>query len=102
LEPYLSEINDIKPLLVQLKHRLTSSQFSILDMESSLNLFSSMLEDLVEILRPNKGTPLKSWKEVTSATEKAKGPMEYLEKLKQFKSQVNSWLLLDFGCAHLQ
>jgi hypothetical protein len=93
----LSEIKDLQPLLQELHNRITTNPSSSMlqQMKSPLADFKMMMEQLIQKLSPGDGPLSKFLKQLKWTLWNKKEASEYLGKFEQFKSLLNSWLLLD-------
>jgi predicted nucleic acid-binding Zn-ribbon protein len=93
----LSEMDDLRALLGELHTRMTAdpSGSMLQQMENPLSTFKATMEHCTEKLRPEDG-PLSKFSEQLKWTMwNKKEATEYLGKFEQFKTLLNSWLLLD-------
>lgn len=100
----LSEMDDLRPLLADLQTRITTNPSSSIveQMQNPLSVFRSTMETFTEKLRPGDGAFSKVSKQLSwSMWSKSEAKM-YLVKFEQFKSLLQSWLLLDlwWGTSH--
>jgi chemotaxis protein histidine kinase CheA len=93
----LSEMKDLRPLLQELHDRMTTNPSSTIlqQMENPLADFKTMMERLTQKLSPGDGPMSKFSKQLKWTLWNKKEAKEYLGKFEQFKSLLNSWLLLD-------
>jgi chemotaxis protein histidine kinase CheA len=93
----LSEMKDLRPLLQELHNRMTTNPSSgmLQQMKSPLADFKTMMEWLTQKLSPGAGPLSKFSKQLKWTLWNKKEAEEYLGKFEQFKSLLNSWLLLD-------
>jgi hypothetical protein len=97
----LSEMKDLRPLLQELHDRMTRNPSSSMlqQMKSPLANFKMMMEQLTKKLSPGDGSGdgslSKFSKQLKWTLWNKKEASEYLGKFEQFKSLLNSWLLLD-------
>jgi hypothetical protein len=96
-----SEMADLRPLIDALQRLVIAHPTSdiIQQMRSPLSAFNSTMKVFTEKLQEGKG-PLANFRKMLTWTMwSKKEATEYLERFEQFKSLVNSWLLLDIRCA---
>ncbi|KAJ7907159.1 hypothetical protein B0H13DRAFT_1879873 [Mycena leptocephala] len=93
----LSEMKDLRPLLQELHDSMTTSPSSSMlqQMKNPLADFKTMMERLTQKLSPGDGPLSKFSKQLKWSLWNKKEASEYLGKFEQFKSLLNSWLLLD-------
>jgi hypothetical protein len=93
----LSEMDDLRPLLQELETRVAANPSSsvLRQMKNPLDSFESTMEQFTEKLRPGNGPVSKFSKQLKWTLWSKKEATEYLDKFEQFKSLLNSWLLLD-------
>ncbi|KAJ6596207.1 ankyrin repeat-containing domain protein [Mycena vulgaris] len=96
-EKILSEMDDLRPLLVELQRRITAdpSRDILKTMQTPLTAFKSTMEDLTQTIKPANTGLSKFARRLTWSMWSKKEAKEYLDKLEQFKTLLNSWLLLD-------
>jgi hypothetical protein len=96
----LSEIGDLRPLLAELQGRIAANESSeiLQQMASPLVDFKSTIERFTDKLRPGDEPLSKFSKRLTWTMWNKKEAQEYLSKFEQFKSLLNSWLLVDLWC----
>jgi hypothetical protein len=96
-EKLLSELKDLRPLLQELHNRITTnpSNSMLQQMKSLLANFKMMMEQLTQKLSAGDGPLSKFSKQLKWTLWNKKEASEYLGKFEQFKSLLNSWLLLD-------
>ncbi|KAJ7117091.1 hypothetical protein C8R44DRAFT_983359 [Mycena epipterygia] len=92
----LSEIDDLRPLLIELRNRITASAENgvLQQMKNPLAAFKITMEHFTQKLRPIDGVVSKVSKQLQWAMWNKKEAKEYLATFEQFKSLLNSWLLL--------
>ncbi|KAJ6528220.1 hypothetical protein DFH09DRAFT_161107 [Mycena vulgaris] len=92
----LSEMDDLRPLLVELQRRIAANPISgmLQQMKTPLITFKSMIGDFTAKLAPGDGLFSKLTNQLTWSLWNKK-EAEYLDRFEQFKSLLNSWLLLD-------
>ncbi|KAJ6566460.1 hypothetical protein B0H19DRAFT_1257672 [Mycena capillaripes] len=103
----LKEMDDLRPLLAELRSQMAPNPPSSIlqQMESPLTEFKATMEQFTAELRGGDGPFTKVSKRLTWTMWRKKEAKEYLGKFEQFKSLLNSWLLLDIwdiGRRHLQ
>jgi hypothetical protein len=93
----LLEMKDLRLLLQELHDRMTTNLSSSMlqQMKSPLADFKMMMEQLTQNLSPGDGPLSKFSKQLKWTLWNKKEAKEYLGKFEQFKSLLNSWLLLD-------
>jgi hypothetical protein len=93
----LSELKDLRPLLQELLNRITANPLNSMlqQMKSPLADFKMMMGQLTQKLSPGNGPLSKFSKQLKWTLWNKKQASEYLGKFEQFKSLLNSWLLLD-------
>ncbi|KAJ7734706.1 ankyrin repeat-containing domain protein [Mycena olivaceomarginata] len=93
----LSEIDDLRPLLVELQTRITTNPSSSIvgQMQNPLTVFISTMETFTEKLRPGDGAFSKVSKQLSWSMWSKSEAKVYFVKFEQFKSLLQSWLLLD-------
>ncbi|KAJ6631370.1 hypothetical protein B0H10DRAFT_490370 [Mycena sp. CBHHK59/15] len=93
----LSEMGDLRPLLAELQNRISSNPPSsiIQQMKTPLENFRSTMERFTEKLRPADGPFSKLSKQLSWSMWSKSEAKEYFVKFEQFKSLLNSWLLVD-------
>ncbi|KAJ7132644.1 ankyrin repeat-containing domain protein [Mycena filopes] len=93
----LSEIGELRPLLVELQSRISVNESSnvLSQMRAPLAAFKLTMEAFTETLQPEDKTMAKISKRLAWMMWNKKEANEYLAKFEQFKSLLNSWLLLD-------
>ncbi|KAJ7832117.1 hypothetical protein B0H13DRAFT_1915136 [Mycena leptocephala] len=93
----LSEMDDLRPLLAELHTRVIGNPSSrvLQQMQSPLADFKTTMEQFMQKLRPGDGPLSKFSKQLKWTLWSKKEAKEYLDKFEQFKSLLNSWLLLD-------
>jgi hypothetical protein len=93
----LSEMKDLRPLLHELHDRVTTNPSSTMlqQMKSPLANFKTMMEQLTKRLSLGDGPLSKFSKQLKWTLWNKKEAGEYLGKFEQFKSLLNTWLLLD-------
>ncbi|KAJ7150077.1 ankyrin repeat-containing domain protein [Mycena crocata] len=93
----LVEMDNLRPLLMELQNRITSNPSGsvVRQMESHLILFRSTMEQFTAKLRPGDRALSKLSKQLSWSMWNKTEAKEYLVKFEQFKSLLNSWLLLD-------
>ncbi|KAF7335665.1 SesA domain-containing protein [Mycena venus] len=93
----LSEMDNLRPLLQELETRIAGNPSSaiIQKMSSPLTAFKLTLEQFIQKLKPVEGRLLKFWKQLNWSLENKKEALERLKKFEQFKTLLNTWLLLD-------
>ncbi|KAJ7204166.1 ankyrin repeat-containing domain protein [Mycena pura] len=93
----LSEMDDLRPLLAQLQICMNSNQSGtiIQHIQNPLIAFRSTMESFTEKLRAADGALAKFSKRLSWSMWSKSEAKEYLVKFEQFKSLLNSWLLLD-------
>jgi hypothetical protein len=74
---------------------MNPSSSMLQQMKSPLANFKTMMEQLTQKLSPGDGPLSKFSKQVKWTLWNKKEASEYLSKFEQFKSLLNSWLLLD-------
>ncbi|KAF7342994.1 hypothetical protein MVEN_01729500 [Mycena venus] len=94
----LEKMEDIRPLLEELRHRIIAnpSKRVLQQIAGPLTDFHNTLEDLTKKLQPGRGSIEKLGKRVAWALWDKKEAKEDLNKFDQFKSHITSWLMLDF------
>jgi hypothetical protein len=89
----LSEINNLRPLLCDLRSRITASPSSgvLQGMKLPLEDFKVMMEQFTKKLRSRDGKSLTypMWSEEEH---------EYMEKFEKFRALLNSWLWVNLWC----
>ncbi|KAJ7807632.1 hypothetical protein B0H14DRAFT_3881837 [Mycena olivaceomarginata] len=92
----LSEMSDLRPLLGELQTRITANPSSAIlqHMRSPLATFRSTMMEFSEKLQPKDGTLSKFSQRLKWSMWSKREASEYLDKFEQFKSLLNSWLLL--------
>jgi hypothetical protein len=97
-------MGDLCPLLAELQTRITTNPSSsiVVQMQNPLTVFRSTMETFTEKLRPGDGALSKVSKQLSWSTWSKSEAKEYLVKFEQFKSLLQSWLLLDlwWGTSH--
>ncbi|KAJ7187146.1 hypothetical protein C8R46DRAFT_981437, partial [Mycena filopes] len=93
----LAEMDALRPLLGELQSRIAANPSSsvIVHMDNPLQAFKSTMEDFTKSLQLEDGPLSKFSKQLKWAMRSKKEAKEYLEKTEQFKSLLNSWLLID-------
>jgi hypothetical protein len=93
----LSEMGELRSLLAELQGRIATSESSAIlqQMMSPLMDFKSTMEQFTNKLHPGDGPVSKFSKRLTWTMWSKKEAQEYLSKFEQFKSLLNSWLLVD-------
>ncbi|KAF7354290.1 ANK-REP-REGION domain-containing protein [Mycena venus] len=93
----LSEMDDLRPLLHELHDQIVAnpSRSILQQMGSPLAAFQITMEQFTAELRAGDGPFAKFSKRLTWTMWNKKEAIEYLAKFEQFKSLLNSWLLLD-------
>ncbi|KAJ7681672.1 hypothetical protein B0H17DRAFT_58006 [Mycena rosella] len=93
----LSEMDDLRPLLTELQTRITaaSSSDTLQQMERPLIAFKGTMEQFIDKLRPAEKPLSKLAKQLKWTLWTKTEAKECLEKFEQFKSLLNSWLVLD-------
>ncbi|KAJ7029871.1 ankyrin repeat-containing domain protein [Mycena alexandri] len=93
----LSEMDDLRPLLAQLQTRINSNPSGsiIQEIQNPLMVFRGTMEGFTTRLRPSNGALAKFSKQLSWSMWSKSEAKEYLTKFEQFKSLLNSWLLLD-------
>ncbi|KAJ6541683.1 hypothetical protein B0H19DRAFT_1268649 [Mycena capillaripes] len=93
----LSEMDDLRPLLHELHGQMLAnpSRSILQQMRSPLAAFQITMEQFTAELRAGDGPFVKFSKRLTWTMWNKKEAIEYLAKFEQFKSLLNSWLLLD-------
>jgi hypothetical protein len=93
----LSEMESLRPLLEELQNCIAGNPLSgkIQQMKSPLADFQSTMSQFTEKLLPGNGPLSKFSKQLKWTLWSMKEANEYLCKFEQFKSLLNSWLLLD-------
>jgi hypothetical protein len=93
----LAEMDDLRPLLGELLERITATPPSdkLQQMTSPLATLKLTMEQFTEKLQPGDGPLSKFTQRLTWTMWSKKEAKEYLVKFEQFKSLLNSWLLLD-------
>ncbi|KAF7365903.1 Ankyrin [Mycena venus] len=93
----LSEMADLRPLLDELRDRIASSPSSVIleRMMSPLADFKATMEQFTNKLGRQDGPLSKFSNRLMWTMWNKKEAQEYLSKFEQFKSLLNSWLLLD-------
>ncbi|KAF7352200.1 ANK-REP-REGION domain-containing protein [Mycena venus] len=93
----LSEMDNLRPLLAELQTRITTNPSSSIvgQMQNPLNIFTSTMESFTEKLRPGDGAFSKVSKQLSWSMWSKSEAKEYLVKFEQFKSLLQSWLILD-------
>ncbi|KAJ7336849.1 hypothetical protein DFH08DRAFT_749112, partial [Mycena albidolilacea] len=93
----LSEMDNLQPLLTELRNRIEDNPTSriIEQIQSPLSDFQSTMKQFTEKLRPGAGLRSTFSKRLKWAMWSKTEAKEYLEKFEQFKSLLNSWLLLN-------
>jgi hypothetical protein len=94
-----SEMHDLRPLLDELRHRIDAdpSRKTLQQMNNPLTTFKSTMEQFKKGLEPSDGRLSKVAKRLTWTMGNKSEAKEYLGKFEQFKSLLNSWLLLDIS-----
>ncbi|KAJ7027038.1 ankyrin repeat domain-containing protein [Mycena alexandri] len=97
----LAEMEDLKLLLDELRrHIIANPSAGVLrQMAGPLTNLCKDVQDLTERLQPWKGSIGKLKKRVAWPMSNKKKTDEDVKKLEQFKSLINSWLILDFWYA---
>ncbi|KAJ7500092.1 hypothetical protein FB451DRAFT_1074388 [Mycena latifolia] len=100
----LAGMDDLRPLLVELQKRLVEkpSNGSLQQMKPPLTTFQATMEHFSATLRPADGRMSKMSKRLMWSMGDKQEAKEYLLKFEQFKSLLNSWLLLDIWDANQQ
>lgn len=98
----LSEMDDLRPLLAELRRRIEAnpSRKIIQQMNNPLTAFKSTMEQFAEVLRPADGSLSKLTKRLTWTMWNKSEAKESVAKFEQFKSLLNSWLLLDISLTY--
>ncbi|KAJ7159603.1 ankyrin repeat-containing domain protein [Mycena filopes] len=93
----LSEVGELRPLLAELQSRISASTSSkmLSQVRAPLVAFELTMGAFTETLRPEDKTMAKISKRLAWMMWNKKEANEYLSKFEQFKSLLNSWLLLD-------
>jgi hypothetical protein len=93
----LSEMDDLRPLLVELQTRINTnpSRSIVGQMQNPLTVFISTMGTFTEKLRPGDGAFSKVSKQLSWSMWSKSEAKVYLVKFEQFKSLLQSWLLLD-------
>jgi hypothetical protein len=93
----LSAMNDLRPLLEELRTRIVDHPSSgiLQRMQSPLADFKMTMEQFTQKLRLGDGPLSKFSKQLKWTLWRKKEANEYLGKFEQFKSLLNGWLLLD-------
>lgn len=93
----LSEIDVLRPLMVRLQTLITGNPSSkaLEEMGIPLAKFESAMKPLAEKLSPGGGLFSKFLNRVKWAKGDKQEVEKYLHKFEQFKSLLNSWLLVD-------
>jgi hypothetical protein len=93
----LSEMDNLQLLLTELRNRIEDNPTSriIEQIQSPLFDFQSTMKQFTEKLRPGAGQWSTFSKRLKWAMWSKTEAKEYLEKFEQFKSLLNSWLLLN-------
>ncbi|KAJ7336936.1 ankyrin repeat-containing domain protein [Mycena albidolilacea] len=93
----LSEMDDLRPLLTELQDRIMANpRGGILQrMKSPLADFKATMGRFTDKLCPGNGHLSKFSKRLTWTMCSKKDAREYLTKFEQFKTLLNSWLLVD-------
>ncbi|KAF8149741.1 hypothetical protein K438DRAFT_444234 [Mycena galopus ATCC 62051] len=93
----LSEMDDLRPLLRELHDQMVAnpSRSILQQMGNPLAAFQITMEQFTAELRAGDGPFAKFSKRLTWTMWNKKEAIEYLAKFEQFKSLLNSWLLLD-------
>ncbi|KAJ7847783.1 hypothetical protein B0H13DRAFT_2405537 [Mycena leptocephala] len=93
----LSEMDDLRPLLAELHTRVVGNPSSnvLRQMKRPLADFKTTMEQFTQKLHPGDGPLSKFSKQLKWTLWSKKEAEEYLDKFEQFKSLLNSWLLLD-------
>ncbi|KAF7365794.1 Serine/threonine-protein kinase chk2 [Mycena venus] len=93
----LSEMDHLRPLVQELQDRLVANASSgiLQRMKNPLEDFKATMERFTEKLRPGDGPLSKFSNQLTWTLWSKKDAQEYLSKFEQFKSLLNSWLLVD-------
>ncbi|KAF7365801.1 ANK-REP-REGION domain-containing protein [Mycena venus] len=93
----LSEMADLRSLVQELQDRTVANASSVIlqRMKNPLEDFKATMERFTEKLRPGDGPLSKFSNQLTWTLWSKKDAQEYLSKFKQFKSLLNSWLLVD-------
>ncbi|KAF8170973.1 hypothetical protein K438DRAFT_200614 [Mycena galopus ATCC 62051] len=96
----LSEMENLRQLLEELRNRITANPSSsfIQKMDSPLTTLKCAMEKLTRMLRPSKGGRVARFGErlawILWNKQEASGCLDEFER---FKSLLNSWLILDWG-----
>ncbi|KAJ7694446.1 hypothetical protein B0H17DRAFT_1009308, partial [Mycena rosella] len=100
----LAEMDNLKPLLVELQQRISGSTSSGLlqQMQNPLNAFETTMERFSKTLEPVDGQIAKFSKRFIWSMGNKKEAKEYLLKFEEFKSLLSSWVLLDIWDANQQ
>ncbi|KAF7365793.1 hypothetical protein MVEN_00453300 [Mycena venus] len=93
----LSEMADLRPLVQELQDRIVANASNgvLQRMKSPLEDFRVTMEQFIDKLRPGDGALSKFSKRLTWTMWSKKDAQEYLSKFEQFKSLLNSWLLVN-------
>jgi hypothetical protein len=93
----LSEMDILRPLLVRLQSLVTENTSSevVEEMGIPLAKFESAMKPLAEKLSPGGGLFSKFFGRIKWANGDKQEAEKYLDKFEQYKSLLNSWLLLD-------
>ncbi|KAF7365791.1 ANK-REP-REGION domain-containing protein [Mycena venus] len=93
----LSEMDDLRPLLTELQDRIAANPRRGIHqrMKSRLADFKATMERFTNKLSPGDGHFSRFSKRLTWTMWSKKEAQEYLTKLEQFKTHLNSWLLVD-------
>ncbi|KAJ7747665.1 ankyrin repeat-containing domain protein [Mycena maculata] len=93
----LSEMDDLRPIIEELRRLVAANPTSpaIKQMTRPVDAFKSTMEEFTAKLREGKGSFAKFRKQLTWTLWNKKEATEYLDKFQQFKTLVNSWLLVD-------
>jgi hypothetical protein len=96
----LSEMNNLRPLLQELQTRIADNPSNAIlqKMESPLADFEATMKQFTDKLRPGGGLFSKFSKRVKWTMGDKQEAQECLGTLEQFKSLLNSWLLVDLWC----
>jgi hypothetical protein len=93
----VSEMKDLRALLEELHKRIIVNPSSRMlpQMYPPLGAFKTTMEQCTKKLQPGRGPVSKFSKRLTWTLWDKKEANEYLNKFEQFKSLLNSWLILD-------
>jgi hypothetical protein len=91
------EMGDLRPLVTELQCRIVANTLSTIlqRIQSPLADFKATMERFTDKLCPGDGPLSKFSKRLMWTLWSKKEVQEYLRKFEQFKSLLNSWLLVD-------